>query len=144
MKSLPISGTQTTSQILMIMVMVVACRSRVRDKAVICITSKPGGLPKEVTLEQKPKWCEAEGGYLISLGSHKLTQASVETFLSEAPCGRKGKGGERSPPKFSLLFHKVLPWKPCMEHHLKSCLIIFAGWRLQAQSSSANTRVHCG
>ena len=51
---------------------------------------------------------------------------------------------EGSPPKCSLLFHKVLPWRPCMKHHLKGRLIVFSVWHLQAHSSSSSTRVHHG
>lgn len=52
-------------------------------------------------------------------------------------------GGEGNPPKFLLLFHKALPWKPCMKHHLKSYLIfIFQGGICKHIGSSTNTHTH--
>lgn len=54
------------------------------------------------------------------------------------------QGEEGNPPKFPLLFHKTSPWKPCMKHHVKSCLIIFSELDLLAHGSSTSTHTHHG
>lgn len=68
----------------------------------------------------------------------------AQAFGAKIPVAVRKGGEEGSPSKFSLLFHKGLPWKPCMKHRLKGCLIVFSVWHLQAHSGSNCTRMHHG
>ena len=70
-----------------------------------------------------------------------LKQSTVS--WSQGPVAVGEGGGQANPPKFPLLFHKALPWKPCMKHHLKSYLIFFfRGGVCKHIGSSTNTHTH--
>ena len=70
-----------------------------------------------------------------------LEQSTVSR--SQGPVAVREGGGEGNLPKFLLLFHKALPWKPCMKHHLKSYLIFFfQGGVCKHIGSSTNTHTH--